>query len=68
VLGVGEHDAFTPFLPKIAEAMRAHGCGNLQTEIVKGSAHYIFEEQPDRAATLVEKYASSRNQMQTEEK
>ena len=68
VFGVGEHDAFTPFLPKIAEAMRAHGCGNLQTEIVKGSAHYIFEEQPDRAATLVEKYASSRNQMQTEEK
>jgi pimeloyl-ACP methyl ester carboxylesterase len=61
VFGVGEHDAFTPYLPKIAEAMRAHGYINLKTEIVKDSAHYIFEEQPDLAAGLIEKYASSRN-------
>jgi pimeloyl-ACP methyl ester carboxylesterase len=61
VFGAGEHDAFTPYLPKIAEAMRAHGCVNLQTEIVKGSAHYIFDEQPDLAAALIEKYASSKN-------
>lgn len=61
VFGVGEHDAFTPYLPKIAEAMRAHGCVNLQTEIVKGSAHYVFDEQPDLVAGLIEKYASSKN-------
>lgn len=61
VFGVGEHDAFTPYLPKIAEAMRAHGCINLKTEIVKGSAHYVFEEQPDLTAALIEKYASSKN-------
>ena len=61
VFGVGEHDAFTPYASKIAGAMRAHGCINLKTEIVKNSAHYIFEEQPDLTAALIEKYASSRN-------
>jgi pimeloyl-ACP methyl ester carboxylesterase len=61
VFGVGEHDAFTPYLPKISEAMRTHGCVNLKTEIVKDSAHYVFEEQPDLAAALIEKYASSKN-------
>jgi len=68
VFGVGEHDAFTPYLPKIAEAMRTHGCVNLKTEIVKGSAHYVFDEQPELVAGLIEKYASSKNSMQKEEK
>ncbi len=57
VLGSGEHDAFAPYLPRIAAAMRAHGCANLQTEIVKGSAHYVFDEQPDQVAQLIQKYA-----------
>lgn len=61
VFGAGEHDAFTPYASKITEAMRAHGCVNLKTEIVKGSVHYIFDEQPDLAAALIEKYASSKN-------
>jgi pimeloyl-ACP methyl ester carboxylesterase len=61
VFDAGEHDAFTPYASKIAGAMRAHGCVNLKTEIVKGSAHYIFDEQPDLAAALIEKYASSKN-------
>jgi pimeloyl-ACP methyl ester carboxylesterase len=61
VFGVGEHDAFTPYLPRIAEAIRAHGCVNLKTEVVNGSAHYLFDEQPDLAAGLIEKYASSKN-------
>jgi len=59
VLGVGETDAFAPFLPRIAEAMRAHGCTNVKTEIVKASAHYVVEEQPAAVAELIERYAGS---------
>jgi pimeloyl-ACP methyl ester carboxylesterase len=58
VLGAGEWDAFAKFVPRIAEAMRAHGCANLKTEIVKGSAHYVAEEQPEALAELVERYAA----------
>jgi len=58
VLGSGEHDAFAPYLSKIAEAVRAHGCVNLKTELVKDSAHYVFEEQPRQVANLVDRYAS----------
>jgi pimeloyl-ACP methyl ester carboxylesterase len=58
VYGVGEHDAFTPYLPRIAEAMRTHGCANLKTEILKGATHYVPDEQPDLVANLIEKYAS----------
>jgi pimeloyl-ACP methyl ester carboxylesterase len=57
VYGVGEYDAFTKFMTRIAEAMRAQGCANLKTEVVKGSAHYIFEEKPDQVAELIEQYA-----------
>jgi pimeloyl-ACP methyl ester carboxylesterase len=38
--------------------MRAHGCANLKTEIIKGSAHYVAEEQPEAVAELVERYAA----------
>ena len=58
VIGAGEHDAFAEFLPRIAAAMRAHGCTRLNTEIVKGSAHYVAEEQPDAVAELIERYAA----------
>jgi pimeloyl-ACP methyl ester carboxylesterase len=59
VYGVGEHDAFTKFMPRIAEAIRAQGCTNLKTEVVKGSAHYIFEEKPEEMAELIERYAGN---------
>ena len=59
VLGAGEKDAFAPFVPRIATAMRAHGCANVKTEIIKGSAHYVAEEQPDAVADLIERYAGS---------
>lgn len=56
VLGVGETDAFAPFLPRIAEAMRAQGCTHVKTEIVEGSAHYVVEERPQAVAELIERY------------
>jgi pimeloyl-ACP methyl ester carboxylesterase len=57
VIGSGEHDAFAEFLPRIAAAMRVHGCMNLTTEIVKGAGHYVAEEKPEAVAELIEHYA-----------
>jgi pimeloyl-ACP methyl ester carboxylesterase len=57
VFGAGEYDAFTRYLPTIVEAMKAHGCVNLKTEVVKGSVHYVFEEKPEAMAELIERYA-----------
>jgi pimeloyl-ACP methyl ester carboxylesterase len=58
VIGSGESDAFAPYLPRIADALRAHGISNLKIEIVPGSAHYVANEQPDLLASLIEKYAA----------
>lgn len=58
VIGSGEHDAFAEFLPRIAAAMRAHGCTNLTTETVKSAAHYVAEEKPEAVAKLIENYAA----------
>jgi len=55
VIGSGEHDAFAEFLPRIAAAMRVHGCMNLTTEIVKGAGHYVAEEKPEAVAELIER-------------
>lgn len=58
VIGSGEHDAFAEFVPRIAAAMRAHGCTNVTTEMVQGAAHYIAEEEPERVAELIAGYAA----------
>jgi pimeloyl-ACP methyl ester carboxylesterase len=58
VLGSGELDAFANSVPRIAEAMRAHGCANVRTTIIKGSVHYVAEEQPKAVAELILRYAS----------
>jgi len=58
VIGSGEHDVFAEFLPRIAAALRIHGCMNLKTETVKGAAHYVAEEKPEAVAELMERYAA----------
>jgi pimeloyl-ACP methyl ester carboxylesterase len=58
VIGSGEHDAFAEFVPRIAAAMRQHGCANLATETIRGAAHYVAEEKPDAVADLIERYAA----------
>lgn len=58
VLGAGERDYFAPFLSDIAEAMRSHGCTSIQTELIKSSAHYVFQEQPAAVGALINHYAS----------
>jgi pimeloyl-ACP methyl ester carboxylesterase len=57
VFGLGEHDYFAQFLSTIAEALRAHGCTNLKTEVIKDSSHYVAQEQPAALAALIERYA-----------
>ncbi len=58
VIGAGSKDAFAEFVPRIADALRTHGCTHLQTAMIEGSAHYIAEEAPSELGTLIEKYAS----------
>jgi pimeloyl-ACP methyl ester carboxylesterase len=55
---VGADHSFGTLLPKVAEALRQHGCASVTIEIVVNSAHYVFEEKPDAVAELVERYAS----------
>jgi pimeloyl-ACP methyl ester carboxylesterase len=43
---------------RIAESLRAHGCGNVTVEVIQNSAHYVAEEQPEIVAELIERYAS----------
>jgi pimeloyl-ACP methyl ester carboxylesterase len=59
VFGVGERDYFAQFLSEIAAALRAHGCENLKTEVVEGSAHYVAQEQPGALAALIDRYAAN---------
>jgi pimeloyl-ACP methyl ester carboxylesterase len=35
-----------------------HGCENVSVEVVKNSGHYVFDEQPEAVAALIECYAS----------
>ena len=58
VIGSGEHDAFAEFLPRIADAMRAHGCTNLKMETVQGAVHYVAEAKPEAVAYLIERHAA----------
>jgi pimeloyl-ACP methyl ester carboxylesterase len=58
VIGSGEHDVFAMFVPRIAAAMRAHGCMNLTAEMIPGARHYVAEEKPDSVAELIARYAA----------
>jgi pimeloyl-ACP methyl ester carboxylesterase len=58
VFAVGERDYFAQFVSEIASALRAHGCKSLKTEMIKDSAHYVAQEQPQALAVLIEKYAA----------
>lgn len=57
ILMVGGDHSFGRLLPKVAEALRAHGCASVTTEIINNSAHYVFEEKPEAVAELIERYA-----------
>lgn len=54
----GSADFFGKINPKVAAALRAHGCTRVMIETIKNSAHYVVDEQPDVVAELIEHYAS----------
>ena len=58
IVMVGGDHSFGKLLPKVSDALRAHGCASVTIEIIKNSAHYVFEEKPDAAAALIDRYAS----------
>jgi pimeloyl-ACP methyl ester carboxylesterase len=55
---VGGDHSFGKLFPRVAAALRAHGCASVTVEIINNSAHYLFEEKPDAVAELIERYAS----------
>ena len=54
----GEDSFFGKIGSKIADALRAHGCKNVKTEIIKDCGHYLVNEQPQHVTELIERYAS----------
>lgn len=55
---VGGEESFGGLFPRLAESLRQKGCQNVKTEIIKNGAHYLFDEQPETMAELIERYAS----------
>jgi pimeloyl-ACP methyl ester carboxylesterase len=58
VLAPGKDSPFEKLMPSFAEALRAHGCKDVEIEVIDNSVHYVAEEQPDAVARLIERYAS----------
>ena len=58
VLAPGKNSPFEKLMPSFADALRAHGCANVEIEVIENSVHYVADEQPDAVAQLIERYAS----------
>jgi pimeloyl-ACP methyl ester carboxylesterase len=57
-LAAGDGSPFATLVPKIAEGLRANGCTHVETGQIRGSVHYVVEDQPEAVADLIEQYAS----------
>jgi pimeloyl-ACP methyl ester carboxylesterase len=57
VLAGGDHAMGTLF-PKLAESLKEHGCTRVSVEVIKNSGHWVVDEQPERVAELIERYAA----------
>jgi pimeloyl-ACP methyl ester carboxylesterase len=57
-LGAGDGSPFAKLVPKMADGLRANGCTHVETGLIRGSVHYLVEDQPESVAELIEKYAS----------
>jgi hypothetical protein len=53
----GGDNTFGQLLPRMAEALRNHGCTHVTTEVIQDSGYYVVDEQPTRVAALLERYA-----------
>ena len=57
VLAAGENSPFEKPMPSFASALRGHGCTKVTVEVVKNSAHYVADEQPEALTELIVRYA-----------
>jgi pimeloyl-ACP methyl ester carboxylesterase len=58
VLAPGKNSPFEKLMPSFADALRAHGCANVEIEVIENSVHYVADEQPDAVAQLIQRHAS----------
>jgi pimeloyl-ACP methyl ester carboxylesterase len=58
VLAPGKNSPFVNLMPGFAEALRAHGCANVEIEVIENSVHFVTDEQPDAVARLIQRHAS----------
>jgi pimeloyl-ACP methyl ester carboxylesterase len=58
VLAPGKNSPFENLMPSYADALRAHGCANVEIEVIENSVHFVADEQPDAVAQLIERHAS----------
>ena len=58
VLAPGKNSPFVTLMPSFADALRAHGCANVEIEVIENSVHFVTDEQPDTVAQLIERHAS----------
>src|SRR4029077_7181095 len=62
VLAPGKNSPFEKLMPSFADALRAHGCANVEIEVIENSVHFVADEQPDAVAQLIERHASTLGQ------
>jgi pimeloyl-ACP methyl ester carboxylesterase len=55
---VGGDHAMGTLFPKLAESLKEHGCTRVSVEVIKNSGHWVVDEQPERVADLIERYAA----------
>lgn len=59
-VGAGDGSPFAKLVPKMADGLRANGFTHVETGLIRGSVHYLVEDQPNEVAELIERYASAR--------
>jgi pimeloyl-ACP methyl ester carboxylesterase len=57
VWAAGENGPFATIGTRIAGDLMAHGCSKVTTEIIKNSAHFVANEQPEMVTELIKRYA-----------
>jgi pimeloyl-ACP methyl ester carboxylesterase len=58
VLAPSKNSPFEELMPSFADALRAHGCANVEIEAIENSVHFVADEQPDAVVQLIERHAS----------
>ena len=56
--GAGENSPFSKLVPTFAQGLREVGCSHVETGLIRGAVHYVVEDQPEKVAELIERYAA----------